>query len=138
MKKILNFLLFFFFSLLTFAQSSRSTFELGFFSDYPSEIEGSCTGYYLSQGDMSNNKILMADDFVRAFIKINGKREVLQLQKGSTENKQVFSNDSYSLIVLFSEQKKISEEQYSLKGTITIKSVKGESTTFPFIGEREW
>lgn len=138
MRKIIFSFFLLLFSLMTFAQSSKSTFELGYFSDYPSEIEGSCTGYYLSQEDMSNNKILMADDFVSAFIKINGKREVLQLQKGSTENKQVFSNDSYSLIVLISEQKKISEEQYSLKGTITIKSVKGESTTFPFIGEREW
>lgn len=138
MRKIIFSFFLLLFSLMTFAQSSKSTFELGYFSDYPSEIDGGCTGYYLSQEDMSNNKILMADDFVSAFIKINGKREVLQLQKGSTENKQVFSNDSYSLIVLISEQKKISEEQYSLKGTITIKSVKGESTTFPFIGEREW
>lgn len=52
MKKNVIVLFLCFFSLTTFAQSTNTTLKLDYLPEYPSEIDGACCGYYLSQEDL--------------------------------------------------------------------------------------
>ena len=100
-------------------------------------MEHGC-GYYLSQEDLKNDKLLIADDFIRAYMIINGKKEVLSIKQGSSKHEREFSNASYTLTITMSEQTEQGYESLALKGTIKIQNTKGESKSFPFVGKCEW
>ena len=57
------------------------------------------------------------------------------MKNNSTESTIEYSNSSYTLTILISEQKDKTDESYTLKGTIKVKNAKGETKSFPFIGE---
>jgi hypothetical protein len=46
-----------------------------------------------------------------------------------------YSNDSYSATIEISSQKDTGDESYTLKGKISVKNAKGETVSFPFIGQ---
>ena len=138
MKKNVIVLFLCFFSLTTFAQSTNTTLKLDYLPEYPSEIDGACCGYYLSQEDLKNDKLLIADDFISAYMIINGKKEVLSIKQGSSKHEREFSNASYTLTITISEQTEQGYESLALKGTIKIQNTKGESKSFPFVGKCEW
>ena len=84
---------------------------------------------------MSNNRYIMVNDFAQqTYLKINGKMELLLL-KNYSEKKMEYSNDSYSATIEISSKKDTDNESYTLKGKISVKNAKGETVSFPFIGQ---
>ena len=121
--------------LLACTQNNSGSIKVEPFMEYPQEIDGGSCEFYLNQDDMSNNRYIMVNDFAQqTYMKINGKMELLLLKKDS-EKKMEYSNDSYSVTIEISSQKDTDNESYTLKGKISVKNTKGETVSFPFIGQ---
>lgn len=136
MKKIKLLLILLAMSLANCAQSNNDSMKVETFTEYPSEIDGGSCAFYLNKIDKDKGCFFMVNDFCdTAYIKINGKMEVLKMKNNSTESTIEYSNSSYTLTILISEQKDATDESYTLKGTIKVKNSKGETKSFPFIGE---
>ena len=61
--------------------------------------------------------------------------EVLNMENNSTESTIEYSNSSYILTIIISENKDATDESYTLKGKIKVQNSKGKTINFPFIGE---
>ena len=123
-------------SLANHAQSNGDTMKVETFTEYPSEIDGGSCAFYLNKSDKDKGYFFMVNDLCNtAYIKINGKMEVLKMENNSTESTIEYSNSSYILTIIISEKKDTNDESYTLKGTIKVKSSKGATKSFPFIGE---
>ena len=84
---------------------------------------------------MSNDRYIMVNDFAQqTYLKINGKMELLLL-KNDSEKEMEYSNDSYSVTIEISSNTDTGNESYTLKGKISVKNAKGETVSFPFIGQ---
>ena len=123
-------------SLANCAQSNGDSIKVETFTEYPSEIDGGSCAFYLNKGDKDKGWFFMVNNLCdTAYIKINGKMEVLKMKNTSIESSVEYSNSSYTLTIIFSEQKDATDESNTLKGTIKVKNSKGETISFPFIGE---
>ena len=136
MKKIKLLLILSAMSLAGCAQSNGDTMKVETFTEYPSEIDGGSCAFYLNKRDKDKGRFFMVNDFCdTAYLKINGKMEVLKMKNTSIESTVEYSNSSYILTIIISEKKDTNDESYTLKGTIKVKSSKGATKSFPFIGE---
>lgn len=134
MKKIKLLLILLEMSLAVCAQSNNDSIKVETFTKYPSEIDGGSCAFYLNKRD--KGCFFMVNDFCdTAYLKINGKMEVLKMKNTSIESTVEYSNSSYILTIIISEKKDTNDELHPLKGTIKVKSSKGATKSFPFIGE---
>ena len=135
MKTIKTLLILLAIPLLACTQNNSGSIKVEPFTEYPQEIDGGSCEFYLNQDDMSNARYIMVNDFAQqTYLKINGKMELLLL-KNDSEKKMEYSNDSYSATIEISSPKDTGDESYTLKGKISIKNAKGETVSFPFIGQ---
>ena len=136
MKKVKLLLIMLAMSLANYAQSNDETMKVETFTEYPSEIDGGSCAFYLNKSDKDKGCFFMVNDLCNtAYIKINGKMEVLKMENTSTESPVKYSNSSYILTIISSENKDTTDESYTLKGKIKVENSKGETINFPFIGE---
>ena len=135
MKTIKTLLILLAIPLLACTQNNSGSIKVEPFTEYPQEIDGGSCEFYLYKDDMSNDRYIMVNDFAQqTYLKINGKMELLLLKKDS-EKEMEYSNDSYSVTIEISSQKDTGDESYTLKGKISVKNMKGETVSFPFIGQ---
>lgn len=135
MKTIKILLILFAIPLLACTQNNSGSIKVEPFTEYPQEIDGGSCEFYLNQDDMSNNRYIMVNDFAQqTYMKINSKMELLLLKKDS-EKEMEYSNDSYSVTIEISSNTDTGNESYTLKGKISVKNAKGETVSFPFIGQ---
>ena len=108
-------------SLANHAQSNGETMKVETFTEYPSEIDGGSCAFYLNKSDNDKGCFFMVNDLCNtAYIKINGKMEVLKMENNSTESTIEYSNSSYILTIIISENKDATDESYTLKGKIKV------------------
>ena len=87
MKKINLLLIMLAISLANHAQSNGETMKVETFTEYPSEIYGGSCAFYLNKSDKDKGCFFMVNDLCNtAYIKINGKMEVLKMENNSTES----------------------------------------------------
>ncbi len=135
MKTIKTLLFLFAIPLLACTQNNSGSIKVEPFTEYPQEIDGGSCEFYLNKDDMSNDRYIMVNDFAQqTYLKINGKMELLLLKKDS-EKKMEYSNDSYSVTIEITSNTDTGNESYTLKGIISVKNAKGETVSFPFIGQ---
>lgn len=135
MKTIKILLILFAIPLLACTQNNSGSIKVEPFTEYPQEIDGGSCELYLNKDDMSNDRYIMVNDFAQqTYLKINGKMELLLL-KNYSEKKMEYSNDSYSVTIEISSNTDTGNESYTLKGKISVKNAKGETVSFPFIGQ---
>lgn len=136
MKTIKTLLILFAIPLLACTQNNSGSIKVEPFTEYPQEIDGGSCEFYLNQDDMSNDRYIMVNDFAQqTYLKINGKMELLLLKNDYSEKEMEYSNDSYSVTIEISSNTDTGNESYTLKGIISVKNAKGETVSFPFIGQ---
>ena len=114
MKKINLLLIMLAISLANHAQSNGETMKVETFTEYPSEIYGGSCAFYLNKSDKDKGYFFMVNDLCNtAYIKINGKMEVLKMENNSTESTIEYSNSSYILTIIISENKDATDESYT-------------------------
>ncbi|WP_158800617.1 hypothetical protein [Pedobacter sp. L105] len=95
--------------------------KLGTFTDLPRDIDGCVCFFYLSKLDEKKGKYIFVNNFAKTgYVLLNRKLEKFDLIDYKDKVFYLYSNGVYNLKINFETKKNISEENFSIKGDLTL------------------
>jgi len=97
--------------------------NLNTFKSIPEDMMGVGESFYLSAKDKKEQKFICTTDMETALIYINQKPVRLKSIDVTdfSKNKQIFTHDKYTLIIIEGPSKKVSDEYYTMSGELILK-----------------
>jgi len=101
----------------------HSGFNVTTFTEAPKDMEGAGESFYLSGKDKKEGKFICATNYMTALIYINQKAIRLETmgEPNSFQSKQMFTHGKFILIIVKNHVRKVGDENYTMKGIITLK-----------------
>ena len=137
MKKNVIIALFFAIGLISWQTKHSNLPNLNTFHVIPGDMQGTGESFYLSTKDKKEGKFICTTNYETALIYINGKPLRLKTKRTSifSKNRQLFNSEGYTLTKVEESLKEVGDENYTMKGILTLKYNSNVVWEKPVIGE---
>ncbi len=107
------------------------------FTSIPEDMLGAGESFYLSAKDKKEGNVICTSNYMTALISINQRPIRLEIKDvvNFSKNKQIFTHEKYTLIIIEGPARKVGDEDYTMKGTLTLKYNSDVVWTKNIIGE---